>query len=345
MAARALAAPPRTYIPHDQRFKILMRHPWMIWHLIVGFLPLRWPRTWQPGRLQPWPQEWITPDLSRRQGDMVWLLRDRRGHPLCALLLECQSEYDATMELRLAHYQLLLARALRRHNVKTGRGRPAPLLSLVFHVGPRPWPGPWLTFASAPGMSPAVVCQPGLTLDIHTYADREPPPHNLVSCMIMLELGRYRWAREPNAISELARLVREDLEPLLRHGPDELAQDFAAYVKSGLDETVSGLNWTADAFHSIHAVGQNMVTLAEHYRMTHETGHRKGHQEGRQEERLAMLVESARLLWDAETSRRLRERLPALAFEAWPSLRDLHTAAQERRDPMQMVDALRARAP
>ena len=88
-----------------------------------------------------------------------------------------------------------------------------------------------------------------------------------------------------------------------------------------------------------------MVTLAEHYRMTHETGHRKGHQEGRQEERLAMLVESARLLWDAETSRRLRERLPALAFEAWPSLRDLHTAAQERRDPMQMVDALRARAP
>lgn len=69
--------------------------------------------------------------------------------------------------------------------------------------------------------------------------------------------------------------------------------------------------------------------------------HDAGYQKGRQAERLALRVECARRLWDAETSRRWRDRWPALTYEAWPSLRDLRTVARERRGPMQIIDARR----
>lgn len=73
---------------------------------------------------------------------MAWLLRDGRGHPWRALLLECQSDYDPGPELRWARYQVLLERALRLHNVRQARAasavglscRGSPLACVVAHV-------------------------------------------------------------------------------------------------------------------------------------------------------------------------------------------------------------------
>ena len=68
--------------------------------------------------------------------------------------------------------------------------------------------------------------------------------------------------------------------------------------------------------------------------------HDDGYQKGRQAERLALRVECARLLWDAETSRRWRDRWPALTYEAClPSATCV--VARERRGPMQIIDARR----
>ncbi len=279
------------------------------------------------------PQEWIAtgPDLERRIADLAWLIRDRDGRPQLAVLLECQSWYDPTMSQRMARYTLLLGQALARQGLRRADGRAVPILPAVFHAGPRPWLAPWERLASPPDLPQATILQPGLTIDIHAYADDdERPPRDRVSCMIGLEQRRHRWANEDGAFARLLRYVDEALRPALQGQAPEL--DFAE-----------------PELRSLQALRHEMITLVETYQRERKAGEQEGRRLGTREERQKTLLseraEYVRLFWGEETSQVFRQRLPAVDIAFWPSLSDLHAAYQAGRDPLQLLSSNNGLAP
>lgn len=178
------------------------------------------------------------------------------------------------------------------------------------------------------GLRGAVGYRPGLTIDIHAYAHRAPPPANLVSCMIQLELCRYRWERRETGIgAELVRILREELLPLLPAGPSPLKRDFAAYVFAGLKEMVDDLALMPRAFRELDQLEQEVVTFTEILQLEKQEGVAR------------MLVEYVDAVWGADTGQRFRERLLALDHAAWPAMRDLLAASRAGRDPLDLLRA------
>ena len=320
---------------HDAVFKMLGRHP-EIARDMLAFLDPPWPATVPLARLQALETEWIAASMRPRMGDRAWLLKDADGHPQLALLLECQSRYDPNMGPRIAEYLSLLWQALAVQNVRQANGAPVPLMPVVFHVGRRPWPVPWPLFDRLDGLRGAVGFRPGLTIDIHAYAHRAPPPANLVSCMIQLELCRYRWERRETGIgAELVRILREELFPLLPAGPSPLKRDFAAYVFAGLKEVVDDLALTPRAFRELDRLEQEVVTFTEILQVEKQEGVAQGVAQGE----ARMLVEYVDAVWGADIGQRFRERLLALDRAAWPAMRDLLAASRAGRDPLDLLRA------
>ena len=291
-------------------------------------------------RIEALPQEWIATGrtLERRLADLVWLIRDRDGHPQLAVLLECQSRYDARMSRRMARYTLLLGQALARQGLYRADGSAVPILPAVFHAGPRPWLAPWERLASPPDLPQATILQPGLTIDIHAHADDdERPPRDLVSCMIGLERRRYQWAHEDGAFARLLRYMDEALRPALQGQAPELERDFVAYVVAGYRSLFPELDFAEPELRSLQALRHKMITLAETYQRERQAGAR--------EERQQTLSEYVRLFWDEATSQAFHQHLSALDAALWPSLRALHAAYQEGRDPLQVLVSRNGLAP
>ena len=130
----------------DERVKVVFRHRVVARDLALRHLEVAWPPGDEPdlSRIEALPQEWIATGrpLERRLADLVWLIRDRDGHPQLAVLLECQSRYAPRMSWRMARYTLLLGEALARQNLYRADGRAVPILPAVFHAGPYPWSAP-----------------------------------------------------------------------------------------------------------------------------------------------------------------------------------------------------------
>ena len=345
--------------PFDARVKSVFRHPIVARDLMIPYLGGPFGDALELHRITALPQEWIAagPDLERRLADLVWLVRDRDGHPQVAVLLECQSRYEPRMSRRMADYTVLLGQALAHQGLYRADGGAVPILPAVFHAGPYPWTIPWERIATPPDLPQAAILQPGLTIDIHAYADDELPPRNLVSCMIILEKGRYRWAREAKAFAQLLRYVDEELQPLLQaHGP-ELEQDFVAYIVAGYRSLFPELDFAESNLRSLQALRHKMITLAETYqrerqageqagrRTGEQAGRRLGEQEGRHKTLLSERAEYVRLFWGEETSQVFRQRLPAVDITFWPSLSDLHAAYQAGRDPLQLLGSSNGFAP
>ena len=80
-----------------------------------------------------------------------------------------------------------------------------------------------------------------------------------------------------------------------------------------------------------------MITLAETYQRERQAGEREGRQQ--------TLSEYVRLFWGEATSQAFRQRLSALDAALWPSLRALHAAYQEGRDPLQALVSRNGLAP
>ncbi len=88
----------------------------------------------------------------------------------------------------------------------------------------------------------------------------------------------------------------------------------------------------------MQALRRKMITWAETYQRERQAGAREG--------RRKALTEYVHLCWDEETSQSFRQRLSALDAAVWPSLRALHAAYQEGRDPLQLLrDARNGYAP
>lgn len=322
-----------TRIRHVERFRRLMRHRALIRDLITGFVPSL-PDSLALDQLQPLGRAWRVSDVAQRMGGRVWLVRDAAGHPDAVLLLECLAAYDPNMGPRMEEYILMLTRDLEYNVVRCADGSPVLLAPLVFFAGPRPWPKPWYLnewVPAVPGMMSVMRQREGQTLDIHNYARGERPPANLVSCMIALELERYRWTREPDACLELTRCLRQDLKPLLATAPDDLQRDFAAYVHAGFAETMPDAALPQAAAHSFAALEAAMVTLAATHLMRRNAGNAEAQAQDR--------TDFVQTTWGPEAGQAFRQRLAALPRAAWPTLTDLLTAFRAGRDPLERVDS------
>ena len=328
-------APRAVHPQHDLRFKIVMGHAWAVCDFLVHFTDLPFRHSLRVDRLQELPQEWIRPDMKARIADKVWLIRDEEGEPRLVLLLECQSSYDPTMSLRMAEYLTLLGENLAKNEIRRQDGQAVPILPAVYHVGPRPWPTPWYYGATAPDLPQAVILRPGLTVDIHAYAQRKPSPDSLVSCMITLELERHQLLRNAGASAEILRFVREELRPLLERGPDLLKQDFATYLTVGFHDVISDRKPSSRAYFSMDVWEEEMVTLSE----LRQRDHAQGQEEGRVKTLLAERTEYVSLYWDEETGQAFKTLLSQTEAASWPSLRDLHSAQQAGRNPLQLLGA------
>ena len=347
---------------HDAIFKMLGRHR-EIARDMLAFLGPQWQTPVSLTRLQGLETEWLTADLRPRLGDRAWLLKDADGQPQLALLLECQARYDADMGPRMTEYMALLWRVLALHDIRLANGAPVPLMPVVFHVGRHPWSRPWLLFDRVDDLPGAVGYREGLTVDVHAYAHR-PPPANLVSCMIRLELCRYGWERRETGVgAALVRILRQELLPLLPAGPSRLKQDFAAYVFAGLKEVAEDVNLTPSAWRDLEILEQEMVTLAEIIQQEKQEslsegkaqglsegkaqgmsegkaqGLSEGKAQGLSEGKARILVEYVDAVWGTEIGQRFRERLWALEPAAWPAMRELLAAARAERDPLSLLSA------
>ena len=314
--------PAKRRIPYDALFKLLMQHPRVVLHLIRGFLRPQLPFPLQEAQLHEIDKEWITPDVERRVGDKVWLLRDPVGQPRIALLLEGQSRYHARMTRRMAGYMHWLGEALDRHAWYQANGAPLELMPLVFHVGPHPWATPWYVYNHSAQMHGAVGFRAGTTIDIHAFAQRALPAANLVSCIIAWELDCLRREGRARQVGQATRrILQAELRPLLTESPAALRADFARYLATRVQGAVQGLALRPEAFDSLAALEADMVTLDEIKEDARQFGTQQGLEQGleqgrlqglaqgRQEEKEDHLVEFVGLFWGEAAGQAFRKQL------------------------------------
>ena len=339
--------------PYDALFKLLMRHPLVVLHLIRGFLRPQLNFPLHEAQMHDMDKEWITSDMERRAGDKVWVLRDPAGQPRIALLMEGQSRYHARMTQRMADYMHWLGEALDRHDLRQANGAPLELMPLVFHVGPHPWAIPWYVYDRSDQMQGAVGFREGTTIDIHAFAQRDLPTANLVSCVIAWELDCLRREGSTRRIGQAARrIIKEDLRPLLAESPAALRADFTRYLATRVQGAVQGLALRPEAFDSLAALEADMVTLDEIKEDARQFGTQQGLEQGleqgrlqglaqgRQQEKEDHLVEFVGLFWGEAAGQAFRKQLTRRHASRWPAMRDLHAAHQAGRDPFSLLDAL-----
>ena len=182
-------------------------------------------------------------------------------------------------------------------------------------------------------MRGALGYREGTTVDIHAYADAELPRSNLALCVIALELNRLRGPeQEQDASAEIVRRM-EEVESLLAEGPDDLAQDFAAFIATGFTSAVADFALRPESFVSLEALKTAMVSFIE----IKERRFRDGLTQGRAQERARALADFVGAAWGDEARRVFQARLMHLATDAWPTIPDLHAAWQAARDPLDLL--------
>ncbi len=134
----------------------------------------------------------------------------------------------------------------------------------------------------------------------------------------------------------------------MAEGPAALRADFARYLATRVQGAVQGLALRPEAFDSLAALEADMVTLDEIKEDARqfgtqqglEQGRQQGLEQGRQQEKEDSLVEIVGLFWGEAAGQAFRQQLTRRHASRWPSLRDLHAARQEGRDPFSLLDAL-----
>ena len=87
---------------HDASHKLLFSHPQMVAGLLELGVEEEWVGEADLSSLKLVPASYVSRDLIKRRGDMVWRL-DYRGGPMY-LLLEFQSSVDHWMAVRFSTY-------------------------------------------------------------------------------------------------------------------------------------------------------------------------------------------------------------------------------------------------
>jgi hypothetical protein len=131
----------------DKSYRLLFSVPRMVSDLIRLAFSGPWVRRLDFSSLEKVSERDVSPELIRREKDVLWRLRLRpRGRARSPgtwiyVHLEFQSELEPFMALRALTYKSLLWEDLIRRQALTDSGKLPPVLSIVLYNGDRPWTG------------------------------------------------------------------------------------------------------------------------------------------------------------------------------------------------------------
>ena len=216
---------------HDPAYKQLFSRPRMVRDLLHGFAARGWSGTLDFDTLAPLPASYVSRDLQRRHGDLVWNIRFRGDRWLyLVLLLEFQATVDPAMAARMLAYTALLYQRLAADGVLRDHKALPPVLPVVIYNGRRSWTAPVemteLVAAGSDVLAPYQPSQRYYLLDGARVAEVDLPAGNLVSALIGLERARDTVRlREP---------LKALIEILQAQEDDDLTQAFVTWLHQGL---------------------------------------------------------------------------------------------------------------
>ena len=111
-------------MPQDASGKLLFSHPRMIEDLLRGFVTGPWGDALDFATLENRSAAFVSEDLRRRHGDLLWRLRC--GETWLYVPLEFQSTVDRSMAVRLLTYTGLLCQDLLRRGELNPDGKLPP---------------------------------------------------------------------------------------------------------------------------------------------------------------------------------------------------------------------------
>ena len=213
---------------HDNGYKRLFSHPEMVADLLRGFVREDWVRNLDFSTLEKVSPGFITPEMGRRESDVIWRVRWGEERWIYVyLLIEFQSTVDPFMALRVLVYVGLLYQRLIQERQLPDSGKLPPVLPLVLYNGNAPW-------GAAQEISELIEEIPGgleryrpllrySLLDENRIADSELESlRNVAAALFRLEKGH-----NPEDIQRvLAALLQWLNEPDLV----ELKRSFAAWI-------------------------------------------------------------------------------------------------------------------
>ena len=124
----------------DPAYKRLFSRPDMVRDLLEGFAARGWSGDLDFATLVPLSADYVSEDLQRRHGDLVWKVRFREDRWLyLMLLLEFQTTVERMMAVRMLAYTALLYQRLIAEGELIEDGSLPPVLPVVIYNGRRPW--------------------------------------------------------------------------------------------------------------------------------------------------------------------------------------------------------------
>ena len=318
---------------HDAAYKGLFSRRRMVEDLLRGFAAREWSDALDFSTLEKLPAEYVSDDLRRRHGDVVWRVRFRDETWLYLLvMLEFQSTADPYMAVRILVYTGLLYQDLIRRGALGDGGQLPPVLPVVLYNGRPRWTAPVeVGDLIAPVEEALARYQPSqryFLLDEGRWGEDDLPRRNLVSALVGLE--------NSGSAESLSKLLAALSDWLRDSEDDELRRAFVEWVRQvalpgrfpgaalpGVRDLEGGgamlaesvKEWTEQWFREGQEKGieQGLERGREQGREQGlELGLERGLERGRAEER-ALLCRQAARKFDTETAERLSGLLERLA--------------------------------
>ena len=293
---------------HDAAYKDLFSHPRMVEDLLRGFAAPEWSGALDFFTLEKLPAEYVSDDLRRRYGDLVWRLRFRETWLYLLVMLEFQSSTDPYMAVRILVYTGLLYQDLIRRGALGADGRLPPVLPVVPYNGRPRWAAPVeAADLIAPVEEALARFQPSqryFLLDQGRRGEDDLPRRNLVSALIAFENSRSA-AELPKLLAALSDWVRGP-------GEDELRRAFVEWIRQVLPRG----RFAGAALPKVQDLEGGGAMLAERAKEWTEQWLREGREQGREQglkEERALLCRLAGRKFDAETAERLSGLLERLS--------------------------------
>jgi hypothetical protein len=126
---------------HDASYRLLFSHRALVADLLRGFLPAAWVEALDLTSLERLNASFVSEQLVRREGDVIWRIRWGPNWLYVVILLEFQSSDEPYMAVRIGAYALLLYQALIEAGALARGEKLPPLLPLVLYNGKRRWTG------------------------------------------------------------------------------------------------------------------------------------------------------------------------------------------------------------
>ena len=280
----------------DAAYKELFSHPRMVEDLLRGIVAPEWSGALDFTTLEKLPAEYVSDDLRRRQGDLLWRVRFRDRWLYVLVLLEFQSSVDPSMAMRLLVYTGLLYQDLIRRGALEQDEKLPPVLPIVFYNGRSRWTAAREVSDLIAPVSEALACyQPSqryFLIDAGQYGDEDLPQRNLVSALIALENCR--------SAADLRRAVDALADWLGGPGEQALKRSFGEWIRLVL---LPG-RFPSVELPSMPRLEEVRMMLAERVKEWTEEWFQEGLERGRAEER-ALLCRMTARKFDAETAEAL----------------------------------------